>query len=172
MSSLFPSERVTQFPHTAHSPFWVSAFWEFSISQQKHYYKTSGWTVEGTELKKKIISCFLSLTMAIPKSHGNQKETRRQKWRLNSRMCCSQSRTSATFSWCAGLLDKGTCRNWHPAFPLFSMEVLSWRREPPLCVLNPISVCANTCTKCLWQSLLVKEVLGRRKSIKGWLQRC
>lgn len=57
-----------------------------------------------------------------------------------------------------GCLDKGTCKNLHPAFPLLSMEALFWRRQLPLCVLkHHLCVCYNTCTKFLWCCLLVKE---------------
>lgn len=49
-----------------------------------------------------------------------------------------------------GCLDKGTCENLYPAFPLLSVEVLFWGRELPLSVLkHHLCVCDNKCTKCL-----------------------
>lgn len=64
-------------------------------------------------------------------------------------------------------LDKGTCRNLHPAFPLLSVEVLFCRRLLPPCVCeNIISVSMIAGAQSL-SDAVSEEGLGKEKKHKG-----
>lgn len=64
-------------------------------------------------------------------------------------------------------LDKGTCKNLHPAFPLLSMEILFCRRLLPLCVCENIISVSMIARAQSFSDAVSEEGLGKQKKHKG-----